>query len=138
MSNAKVERHKQERYNRKKNEKKRKIKAFFVGAAITVILAAIAFVIGLQIYNDYFKYDAIADINISDMYTALTDVQTANVADKEETEEVAEEADEHEHDHDHEEEAKSEDSEDDKESKDDESEDDKESKDDESEDKKDE
>lgn len=90
MSNAKVERYKQERYNRKRNEKKRKIKAFFVGAAITLILAAIALVIGVQIYNDYFKYDNIADINISDMYTALTDVQTANVAEEEETEEVAE------------------------------------------------
>ena len=84
MSKAKVERRKQEKYNRKKNELKRKIKAVVVTIAMIVVVAAIGALIGYQVYSDYFKYDTIADINIADMYTALTDVQTANVADKKE------------------------------------------------------
>ena len=91
MSNAKVERRKQEKYNRKKNELKRKIKAVIVGTVVTLIVAAIGILIGRQIWNDYFKYDSIAKINVQEMYSALSNVENANVADEQSTKEVTEE-----------------------------------------------
>ena len=55
MSNAKVERRKQEKYNRKRNEVKRKIKDGIVGVAVALIIVAMLGVMGYQIFEDYIK-----------------------------------------------------------------------------------
>ena len=104
MSNEKVERRKQERYNRKKNETKRKIKDAVVGTAVALIILAIVGVMAHEIFEDYIKYDTIKNININDMVEALGRVQTAST-EEEEKEETADNivdagSEEAEHDHD--------------------------------------
>ena len=53
MSNAKVERRKYEKYNRKKIEFKRKVKNIVVGISVTLIIVAMLGVMGYQIYDEY-------------------------------------------------------------------------------------
>ena len=82
MSNAKVERRKQEKYNRKKIEAKKRLKAVIVTIVTSLILAGIIFIVARQIDQDYFKYDRIANIDVNEMYSALSNVQTANVVEE--------------------------------------------------------
>ena len=83
MSNVKVEKRKQEKYNRKKIEASKKRKNIIAGVAALAVVAAIAVLLGFRIYDDYFKYDATADINPNDVSTAISAVQQAEDADNE-------------------------------------------------------
>ena len=103
MSNAKVERRKQEKYNRKRNEVKRKIKDGIVGVAVALIIVAMLGVMGYQIFEDYIKYDTIQEIDLTAMVEAMGKVESASVEEeKVEDAEVTTE-DTHDHDHDHDE-----------------------------------
>ena len=82
MSNAKVERRKQEKYNRKKNEIKRKIKNVLVTIAVSLVILGVVFVVGYRMFVDYFQYDMIDKISIENMYNALTKVESASVEDE--------------------------------------------------------
>lgn len=89
MSNVKVEKRKQEKYNRKKIEASKKRKNIIAGVAALAVVAAIAVLLGFRIYDDYFKYDATADINPSDVSTAISAVQQAGYEEPEEEDEEA-------------------------------------------------
>ncbi len=101
MSNEKVLRRKQEKYNRKRNEVKRKIKDAIVGVSVALIIVAMLGVMGYQIFDDYIKYDTIQKIDLTAMVEAMGKVESASV--EEEKVEDAEVTTEDEHDHDHEE-----------------------------------
>lgn len=77
MSNVKVEKRKQEKYNRKKIEAAKKRKNVLVGVAALVVVIAIAAVLGVRIYDDYFRYDATADIDPNGISNAVSAVQQA-------------------------------------------------------------
>ena len=93
MSNVKVERRKQEKYNRKKIEAAKKRKNVLIGTLALAVVVALAAVLGLRIYDDYFKYDATADIVPSDISNAISDVQQAGYEEPKEEEDKKEEAD---------------------------------------------
>ena len=93
MSNVKVERRKQEKYNRKKIEAAKKRKNILIGTLALAVVVALAAVLGLRIYDDYFKYDATADIVPSDISNAISDVQQAGYEEPKEEEDKKEEAD---------------------------------------------
>ena len=88
MSNAKVERRKHEKYNRKKIEAKRKIKDGIVGVSVALIILAMIGVMFYQIFDDYIKYDTIQEIDLTAMVEALGKVESASV--EEDTTEDAE------------------------------------------------
>lgn len=77
MSNVKVEKRKQEKYNRKKIEASKKRKNVLVGVAALAVVIAIAAVLGVRIYDDYFRYDATADIDPNGISNAVSAVQQA-------------------------------------------------------------
>ena len=110
MSNEKVLRRKQEKYNRKRNEVKRKIKDVVVGVSVALIIVAMLGLMGYQIFEDYIKYDTIQKIDLTAMVEAMGKVESASV--EEEKTEDAEVTTEDEHDH--EEESKEESKEDSK------------------------
>ena len=93
MSNAKVERHKYEKYNRKKIELKRKIKNVVVGISVTLIIVAMLGVMGYQIYDEYIKYDTIAKIDLSAMVEAMGKVESASTEEEKDTESATVETD---------------------------------------------
>ena len=104
MSNEKVLRRKQEKYNRKRNEVKRKIKDVIVGVSVALIIVAMLGVMGYQIFDDYIKYDTIQKIDLTAMVEAMGKVESASV--EEEKVEDAEVTTEDGHDHDEAEESK--------------------------------
>ena len=79
MSNEKVLRRKQEKYNRKRNEVKRKIKDVVVGVSVALIIVAMLGVMGYQIFEDYIKYDTIQKIDLTAMVEAMGKVESASV-----------------------------------------------------------
>lgn len=87
MSNVKVERRKQEKYNRKKIEAAKKRKSTILGATAIAVIVLIAGVLGVRIYDDYFRYDATADINPTDISNAVAAVQQAGYEAPEEKDE---------------------------------------------------
>lgn len=93
MSNVKVEKRKQEKYNRKKIEAAKKRKNILVGVAALAVVIAIAAVLGVRIYDDYFRYDATADIDPNAVSNAVSAVQQAGYEEPKEEEDKKEESD---------------------------------------------
>ena len=77
MSNVKVERRKQEKYNRKKIEAAKKRKNILIGVVALAVVVVLAGILGVRIYDDYFRYDATADIDPNAINNAISAVQQA-------------------------------------------------------------
>ena len=92
MSNVKVEKRKQEKYNRKKIEAAKKRKNIIFGVASLVVVIALAAVLGIRIYDDYFKYDATSDIDPNGISNAVSAVQQGGYEEPEEEEDKKDDA----------------------------------------------
>ncbi|MCR5609783.1 MAG: hypothetical protein K6G26_12050 [Lachnospiraceae bacterium] len=94
MSNKKVEDYKKQKYNRKKIQTRKKVGSVLNMAAFIAFCVGVVVLISCKIYDDYFKEKMIADIDVQNLYTAVTDVLSANTEEEttEETEENAETA----------------------------------------------
>lgn len=77
MSIEKVERYKKEKYNRKKTLAKKKRHKIYAIVVCVLVLAAIFGYAGKGIYDKYFYYDSVADIDYTNLASAISNVQNA-------------------------------------------------------------